>query len=240
MTGSGVYHATCRSATLCPYRKALPDQRRDSRNEPARQIYPAAASLPLKNREFCYSISMDDITLLGIALAMAMDAFAVSAAVVASLRRLTPRHVFRLSWHFGLFQFLMPVIGWLLGNGLLPVMRNFAPWAASGLLLFLGARMIREARHPENRSRHFDPTRGWSLVGLSIATSLDALAVGVTLALVQVSIVRAALVIGVVAAGITFIGTLVGRTVGAYTGQWAERCGGAVLIAIAVNIAVRH
>jgi putative Mn2+ efflux pump MntP len=220
--------------------KSFPVSDVTAEDEPARQIYPAAACLPLITRKICAIILMDTITLLGIALAMAMDAFAVSAAVVASLRSLTARHVFRLSWHFGLFQFLMPVIGWLLGTGLLPVMRNLAPWAASGLLLFLGARMIWEARHPETRSRHFDPTRGWSLVVLSVATSLDALAVGVTLALVQVSIVKAALVIGVVAAVITFVGTLVGRTAGAYIGQWAERCGGAVLIAIAVNIAVRH
>jgi manganese efflux pump family protein len=220
--------------------KSFPVSDVTAEDEPAQQIYPAAACLPLITRKICDIILMDTITLLGIALAMAMDAFAVSAAVVASLGGLTVRHVFRLSWHFGLFQFLMPVIGWLLGTGLLPVMRNLAPWAASGLLLFLGARMIWEARHPETRSRHFDPTRGWSLVVLSVATSLDALAVGVTLALVQVSIVKAALVIGVVAAVITFVGTMVGRTAGAYIGQWAERCGGAVLIAIAVNIAVRH
>ena len=179
---------------------------------------------------------MNTITLLGIALALAMDAFAVAAAVAASLPRLTQRHVFRLSWHFGLFQFLMPVIGWFLGAGLLGVLRNAAYLVAGGLLFFLGLRMIWESRRPETRSRHYDPTRGWSLVGLSIATSIDALAVGVSLALVKVSIVKASLVIGVVAAVITFIGTLAGRTAGAYIGQWAERSGGAVLIAIACNI----
>lgn len=179
---------------------------------------------------------MNTITLLGIALALAMDAFAVAAAVSASLRSMTGRHVFRLSWHFGLFQFLMPVIGWGVGAGLLTVMRDAAHMVACGLLFFLGLRMIWESRHPETRSQHYDPTRGWSLVGLSVATSIDALAVGVSLALVKVSIVKASLVIGVVAAAITFIGTRVGRTAGAYCGQWAERAGGAVLIAIACNI----
>jgi manganese efflux pump family protein len=183
---------------------------------------------------------MNTITLLGIALALAMDAFAVAAAVAASLPGLTRRHVFRLSWHFGLFQFLMPVIGWFLGAGLLGVLRSAAYLVAGGLLFFLGLRMLWESRHPDTRSSHYDPTRGWSLVGLSIATSLDALAVGVSLALVQVSIIKAALVIGTVAAALTFIGTRVGRTAGAYCGQWAERFGGAVLIVIAGNILFAH
>jgi putative Mn2+ efflux pump MntP len=182
---------------------------------------------------------MDDITLFGIALALAMDAFAVSAAVAAAIHRLTGRHIFRLSWHFGLFQFLMPLIGWSVGAGLLVVIRDLAPWVAFGLLCFLGLKMIWEARHPETRSQHYDPTRGWSLVGLSIATSIDALAVGISLALVNMSIVRAAIIIGVVASCITYIGTKVGDRAGSYVGQWAERFGGVVLIAIAFNILLK-
>ena len=179
---------------------------------------------------------MDGITLFGVAIALAMDAFAVAAAVAAAIHHLTGRHIFRLSWHFGLFQFLMPLIGWSVGEGLLVVIKDIAPWVAFGLLCFLGLKMIWEARHPETRSQHYDPTKGWSLVGLSIATSIDALAVGISLALVKISIVRAAIIIGLVAFCLTYIGTQIGDRAGAWVGQWAERFGGVVLIAIAFNI----
>ncbi len=183
---------------------------------------------------------MDSMTLLGIALALAMDAFAVAAAVSAALPSLTTGHIIRLSWHFGLFQAVMPVIGWCLGASLLRVMGGIDHWIAFGLLFFLGLRMIWESRHPETRSQHYDPTRGWSLVGLSVATSIDALAVGISLALVKVSIAVASITIGMVALIMTFIGTKIGRRAGSYVGQWAERAGGIVLIAIAFNILLKH
>ncbi len=179
---------------------------------------------------------MDNITLFGIALALSMDAFAVSAAISASMPGMTGRHIFRLSWHFGFFQAMMPVIGWFLGTELMAVIGTMNHWIAFGLLFYLGGRMLWESRHPDTRSRRYDPTRGWSLVVLSVATSVDALAVGVSLALVNVSIIAASLTIGSIALVITFIGTKLGRRAGAYIGQWGERAGGMVLIAIAFNI----
>lgn len=100
--------------------------------------------------------------------------------------------------------------------------------------------MIYESGHAEERVRSYDPTRGWSLVGLSVATSLDALAVGVSLSLVGISIWWPAFYIGVAALLMTFIGMKLGRTAGVVLGRWAERIGGAVLIAIGVRILVDH
>lgn len=183
---------------------------------------------------------MDSLTILGTAWALAMDAFAVATAVSAGLPVLTARHTFRLAWHFGLFQALMPILGWLGGAVLLSVMAAVDHWIAFGLLTFLGLRMIWEARHPEDRSQNYDPTRGWSLVSLSVATSIDAFAVGLSLGLIGVSIWVPALIIGLVTLVLTYLGTRIGRKVGRYLGQWAERVGGIVLIGIGIRILLQH
>ncbi len=183
---------------------------------------------------------MNGLTLFATAVALGTDAFAVSAAVAAGLPELTARHTFRLTWHFGLFQSLMTVLGWFGGEGLSTVMFGMNYWIAAGLLFFLGVKMIYESRHPEERARDFDPTRGWSLVALSVATSIDALAVGVSFSLIGVSIGVPALAIGITALVMSFIGTRLGRGVGAVLGQWAERIGGLVLIAIGVRIVYEY
>ena len=177
---------------------------------------------------------------MGTAWALAMDAFAVAAVVSGGLSHLTFRHIFRLSWHFGLFQAAMPIVGWLTGSVLSSFMAAFAHWIAAGLLAFIGARMIWESRHVEEQEEGFDPTRGWSLVGLSVATSIDALAVGISLGLIGVSIWVPAAVIGIVTIVITFLGIVIGRTAGKILGPWAERIGGAVLIALGVRIVLLH
>ncbi len=176
------------------------------------------------------------LTLIGTALALGADAFAVSAAVAAGLPALTGRHIFRLSWHFGLFQTLMTIVGWFGGEGLSTFMFGMNYWVASGLLFFLGIKMIYESFHPETRGRDLDPTKGWSLVGLSVATSVDALAVGVSFSLIDVSVWTPALIIGVAALLMSLVGAGLGRTMGVILGQWAERAGGLVLIAIGIRI----
>lgn len=183
---------------------------------------------------------MDLLTILGIAWALAMDAFAVAIAVAAGLHRLTARQTFRLAWHFGLFQALMPVIGWFGGEVLSSFMAAIDHWIAFALLVFLGLRMIWQARYPDDRSQGYDPTRGWSLVVLSLVTSIDALAVGVSLGLIGVSIWMPSAIIGFVALILTYAGTRVGRSAGHYLGQWAERIGGIVLIGIGTRILLQH
>jgi len=180
------------------------------------------------------------LTLAGIAIGLAMDAFAVAIAVGLTLPAVTPRHVFRLAFHFGLFQFLMPVLGWLAGSQLSTCIGAYDHWAAFGLLAFVGGKMLLEAWGGEEPADRGDPTRGVSLVGLSLATSLDALAVGLSMAFLRVSIWLASVVIGLVAAGLTTVGIVAGARLGPRWGRWAEITGGIILLFIGVRILVTH
>lgn len=181
---------------------------------------------------------MDTLTLLVTSIALGTDAFAVSAAIAAVLDRLTFRQTFRLAWHFGLFQSLMTLIGWFGGEGISRFLFGLNNWIACAILCALGVNMIRQSYHTDDRRRNYDPTRGWSLVGLSVATSIDALAVGLTLGLVDVAIGTPALVIGLTALLMTLAGTGLGRKAGLHLGEWAERMGGAVLILIGIRVVV--
>jgi len=181
-------------------------------------------------------------TLLALAAALAMDAFAVAVASGFSLGRVTGRHTFRLAFHFGLFQALMPVLGWAAGRTVAPLLERWDHWVAFGLLAFIGGRMVWGALWGETEKRGSDPTRGLSLVVLSVATSVDALAVGLTLSLLQVSILWPAAVIGVVCAAFTVAGLHLGRLAGGAMrlGRWAEGAGGLVLLAIGLRILAKH
>jgi putative Mn2+ efflux pump MntP len=183
---------------------------------------------------------MDAITLLGLALALAMDAFAVALGTGAVLSRLTGRHIFRLAFHFGLFQALMPVIGWLAGQTVVRFVSAWDHWIAFALLALIGGRMIREALSDEEKPDDRDPTRGLSLVMLSVATSIDALAVGFSLSVIGVSIWFPAFIIGVVAGLLTVVGMLAGGRIGNRWGSRVEILGGFVLIAIGVRILCEH
>lgn len=179
-----------------------------------------------------------------IAIALAMDALAVSIAVGMKLKKTGFRQVFRLSWHFGLFQALMPVIGWAAGRSLFPYIEKFDHWVAFGLLFLVGANMIKEALSLEDTSDETpsDPTKGLSLVVLSIATSIDALAVGFSISMVNTSIFFPAAVIGIVAGTFTIFGMYAGRTIGTMPkiSTWAEIGGGIVLWLIGINILFDH
>lgn len=184
--------------------------------------------------------TMSWITVLGIALGLAMDAFAVSIASGLKLGHASARHVFRLAFHFGLFQFLMPVIGWYVGTQVAGLIGVVDHWIAFGLLAFIGGRMLWEAMGTHEHRAPRDPTRGMSLVTLSIATSIDALAAGIGLALLQESIWTASATIGVVTACLTGIGIRFGSRLGTRWGRRAEVAGGCVLILIGLRIALSH
>jgi manganese efflux pump family protein len=178
------------------------------------------------------------LELLGIAVGLAMDAFAVAVAAGMAVETVTPRHVFRLGFHFGLFQFLMPIVGWLAGVKLADQISEYDHWAAFLLLGYVGGKMLWEAwgeKKSESQSQS-DPTRGLSLVTLSLATSIDALAVGVSMAFLGVSVWFPSIVIGLVAAALTTIGITFGGRIGSRRGRWAEVVGGIVLILIGLKV----
>jgi putative Mn2+ efflux pump MntP len=183
---------------------------------------------------------MSPLTVLGLAVGLAMDALAVAVATGLLLGRPSPGHVLRLAFHFGLFQSLMPVVGWLAGRSVAVYIQDFDHWVAFGLLAFVAGKMLREAFHDGADVPAGDPTRGWTLLLLSIATSIDALAVGLSMAFLDVSVWLPSVVIGLVAFAFTAAGVLVGARVGRTLGRWPEVVGGLVLLGIGVKILVEH
>lgn len=183
---------------------------------------------------------MSWLNLLGISVGLAMDAFAVSVAAGMTLASVTPRHTFRLAFHFGLFQAMMPIFGWLAGKELVAYIGAYDHWIGFALLAFVGGKMLLEACTNRAENNKTDPTRGLMLVTLSVATSIDALAVGVSMAFMRVSVWMPAAVIGIVAATLSALGIRFGRRLGSRVGRWAEGFGGCVLLLIAVKIVVSH
>lgn len=175
-----------------------------------------------------------------IALSMAMDAFAVCLGAGALPCTNGHRPAFRLAFHFGLFQFLMPILGWLAGLTVVNLIAGFDHWLAFGLLAFVGARMIRSGVNPNGEMNAQDMSRGWTLVMLSIAVSIDALAIGLSLALLGVSIWLPAIVIGVVTGIISWAGVRIGVQLGKQFGKGAEILGGIVLIFLGIRILLTH
>lgn len=175
-----------------------------------------------------------------LALSLALDATAVSMAAAAAGWAADGRARFRLAFHFGLFQGLMPLLGWLAGRSLAAGFAAVDHWIAFGLLGWIGVGMLHGGLKADEDSPRADPTRGWTLVALSVATSIDALAVGATLAMLGVPIVTPALAIGLTAAALSLVGILVGHRAGRRFGQRLEVAGGLVLIALGLKILVEH
>ncbi len=181
------------------------------------------------------------VSLLATSFALAMDAFAVAIVAGLVLVPLTRRHIFRLSFHFGLFQALMPCLGWGAGRLVSRYIKSFDHWVAFAVLALVGGRMILTSLRDAEETRTVrDPTSGWDLVILSLATSIDALAVGLSLAVIGSRIVIPALTIGAVAAGMTVVGVVLGRRIGTGWGRRVELLGGLVLVGIGIKILIEH
>jgi putative Mn2+ efflux pump MntP len=185
---------------------------------------------------------MNLFLVLPIALALALDAFAVSVGVSVSQKGLSRPQIFRLATSFGLFQFIMPVLGWLTGQTILDIIKSVDHWVAFGLLLLIGTKMIYESfkGNPESGKKNEDPTRGFLLLLLSVATSIDALAVGLSFAALGQTVLNPSIIIGIVAFVMTVVGTKIGPLFGRVVGKRAELLGGTVLIFIGIKILLDH
>ncbi|PYY37460.1 manganese efflux pump MntP family protein [Curtobacterium sp. MCPF17_046] len=176
-----------------------------------------------------------------IALGVSADAFAVALGKGLHMKRFSVRQAVVIALVFGASQALMPLLGWLLGTAFASAIADVDHWVAFGLLALVGGKMLWEAFHGhEDTDEDTDRLRVRELLVLAVATSIDALAVGITLAFLPVSIGWAVLLIGVTTAVLSYVGVVVGRRVGARFGKPAEIAGGVVLILIGVLIVLEH
>jgi putative Mn2+ efflux pump MntP len=183
---------------------------------------------------------MSLLEILLVAVSLAMDTFAVSIGIGTTGQANKPRPIFRLAFHFGLFQCLMPILGWLAGRSIADLISGVDHWVALGLLAFVGIRMIRSGLEGEDTPPMDDPSRGRTLIMLALATSIDALAVGLGLAMIRVNIIYPSVIIGIVTGSMSWLGLALGQRLGEKFGKRMEIVGGVILIAIGLRILIAH
>ncbi len=180
------------------------------------------------------------LALILIALALSMDALAVALARGVAVRQMRFRQAFRVGLFFGLFQALMPMLGWLAGGELRDFISGLDHWVAFGLLAIIGGKMIGESFRRKDAAGAAGPTGLGTLLLLSVATSIDALAVGLSLSLLRVPIVGPALLIGCVTFVLSLLGGLIGSRVGCFCGNKIEALGGLILVGLGIKILLAH
>ncbi len=183
---------------------------------------------------------MDFVTIIFIAIGLAMDAFAVSIASGAAYKQLHLRHTLRIALFFGGFQAFMPLIGALAGLSFREYIADYDHWIAFVILAAVGGKMIYESFKITAAEKNFSPTNILVLLVLSVATSIDALAIGITLSLVAASIVTAVTVIGLVTFVLSYLGVIIGKRFGHIFENKIEAFGGIILIILGVKILLEH
>lgn len=183
---------------------------------------------------------MSIFTILSIALGLSMDAFAVSVTSGFTIKRLKVRHAMRIALFFGGFQAAMPIIGWLAGSALRNFITGIDHWIAFGLLCAIGGKMIYESTKIEKDEKWADPLNIMILLTLAVATSIDALAVGLSLSFLKVAIITPSIIIGIITFTLSFIGAYIGKKFGHFFESKLEIVGGLILIAIGIKILIGH
>lgn len=192
-------------------------------------------------RPIGYDQRMDPLTLVLIAVGLSMDAFAVSITSGIAMKRLHLGHALRIAFFFGAFQLLMPILGWLAGVSLKEFITSWDHWIAFVLLAWIGGKMVYEAVKGDTCERaSSEPLALLELLMLSVATSIDALAIGLSLSFLGVAIAGPALVIGLITFAISFLGVVLGDRLGCLMGKRMEIVGGVILIGIGVKILWEH
>jgi manganese efflux pump family protein len=183
---------------------------------------------------------MQLLTIIIIAVGLAMDAFAVSVVSGSADKQLKIKHAFRIAVFFGGFQAIMPLVGSLAGISLKGHVANYDHWMAFVLLSTVGAKMIYESFKITSAEENFNPENILVLLVLSVATSIDALFVGITLSFLRISIVTAVIIIGLVTFVLSYLGVLIGKRFGHFFENKIEALGGLVLIALGLKILIQH
>lgn len=183
---------------------------------------------------------MDLLTVIAIAVGLSMDAFAVSVASGIAIKNLRVHHALRIALFFGGFQALMPVVGWLAGRSVADLIAGWDHYVVFGVLTFIGCKMIYESFRIESAGKPTNPLNVFVLLVLAVATSLDALAVGFSFALLGVSILMPVVVIGAVTFVLSLTGVAVGDRLGHFFERKIEAVGGLVLIGIGLKILLEH
>lgn len=181
---------------------------------------------------------MDLITIVLIALGLAMDAFAVSITYGLTIEKPGFNNALKIALSFGSFQAFMPIIGWIAGLTLADFISSIDHWIAFGLLSLIGSRMIYKSRNSRKRKEAIDSLSIYLLLILSISTSIDALAIGVTFAFLKITIATPVIIIGVVTFLLSLIGVFIGKKIGSYFGNKVEIIGGLILIGIGIKILI--
>jgi len=172
--------------------------------------------------------------------ALSMDAFAVSITKGITLKKINLSIAIKIAFFFGLFQAIMPLIGWLFGMNFELYIRSIDHWIAVILLSFLGIKMILDAISDDTKNDTTTYLNNKELIVLSIATSIDALAIGVTFAFLNIDIVPICISIGIITFLVCFIGVLIGKKIGSLFKNYAQIVGGVILILIGLNILNEH
>jgi putative Mn2+ efflux pump MntP len=180
------------------------------------------------------------ITIIVIALGLAMDAFAVSIVSGAAYKQLKIKHALRIALFFGGFQAIMPLIGYLAGLSIKTYIISYDHWVAFGLLSAVGGKMIYESFKIKTAEENLNPSNILILLVLSLATSIDALAIGITLSFLRVSLAAAVSIIGLVTFVLSYLGVFIGKRFGHFFENKIEAIGGLILIGLGLKILIEH
>ncbi len=183
---------------------------------------------------------MSIIEILLISLGLAMDAFAVSVTSGVTYKNMKVQLSLRIALFFGIFQAVMPLIGWSAGQYFKSYVESFDHWIAFALLVAIGGKMIYEARIMEETEKRMDCSSYVVLAGLALATSIDALAVGLSFSFLKIDIILPVIIIGLVTFVLSYAGVLLGKRFGHLFENKMEIIGGLVLIGIGLKILLQH
>ncbi len=183
---------------------------------------------------------MDLLTIIVIAVGLAMDSFAVSVTSGMAMRNPRIYTALKISLFFGLFQAGMPIIGWSAGLGVIEFISGFDHWMAFGILVVIGCKMLYESIKIDPKKKEINYRSVYFLLILSVATSIDALVVGLSLAFLRFSIVPPITIIGIVTFLLSFLGVFTGNRFGRFFGQKIETLGGLILVGIGIKILIEH